>query len=150
MPLRVDIALEYEPFKVDVERLRKAALLIAADHGIERGAISLAVVDDPSIHDINRKFLDHDEPTDVISFALEEEPGYMEGEIVVSADTASRTAGELGISPADELLLYVIHGSLHLVGHDDLTPEPRTAMRAAERKYLAKFGLELPSADGTA
>jgi probable rRNA maturation factor len=145
MPLRVDIAVEYEPFPVDVARLRKAAQLIAADHGIERGSISLAIVDDPSIHDINRKFLDHDEPTDVISFALEEEPGFLEGEIVVSADTATRTAGELGIAPADELLLYVIHGSLHLVGHDDLTPEPRVVMRAAERKYLAKFGLELPS-----
>lgn len=145
MALRVDIAVEYEPFEIDVDRLRSAADKILRDHGIERGTVSLAVVDDPSIHDINRKFLDHDEPTDVISFALEEEPGYLEGEIVASADTARRTAAELGIAPADELLLYVIHGSLHLVGYDDLTPEPRTAMRAAERKYLAEFGLELPS-----
>lgn len=146
MAFRVDIAVEYELFEVDVDRLRAAAHKIVTDHGIERGTISLAVVDDSSIHDINRKFLDHDEPTDVISFALEEEQGYLEGEIVVSADTAARTAGELCIAPADELLLYVIHGSLHLVGHDDLTPEPRVAMRAAERKYLAEFGLELPSA----
>ncbi|MCE9607157.1 MAG: rRNA maturation RNase YbeY [Planctomycetia bacterium] len=149
MPVRVDVALEYEPFPVDAERLRRAARMIAGDHGIERGTISIAIVDDPSIHDINRKFLDHDEPTDVVSFALEEEPGYLEGEIVASADTAARTAAELKVAPADELLLYVIHGSLHLVGHDDLTPEPRVLMRAEERKYLAKFDVELPSADET-
>jgi len=48
------------------------------------------------------------------------------------------------------LLLYCIHGALHLVGHDDLTPEPRREMRAAEKKYLALFGVELPSASDDA
>ena len=51
----------------------------------------MAVVDDPTIHDLNRRFLDHDEPTDVLSFMLDDEGGRLEGDVIVSADTAART-----------------------------------------------------------
>lgn len=143
--IRVDIAVEHEPFPVDVERLRAAVRRITQDAGKTKGAISVAVVDDATIHDVNLRFLQHDEPTDVVSFVLEEDDKLLEGEVVLGADVAARTAAELGVSPADELLLYCIHGTLHLVGHDDLTPEPRKLMRAQERAYLAGFGIELPS-----
>lgn len=142
--LRIDVALDHEPFAVDVERLRKAVSLILKDAGFKRGAISLAIVDDGTIHDVNRKFLNHDEPTDVISFVLEEDDAGIEAELVLGADTAARTAAELGVSPDDELLLYAIHGALHLVGYDDLSDEPRVEMRAAEQKYLTQFGVVLP------
>jgi probable rRNA maturation factor len=145
MPFRVDIAVDHEPFPVDVARLREAVSQIARDHGRTKGTVSLAIVDDAVIHDVNRRFLEHDEPTDVVSFVLEEGPKLLDGELVVGADVAARTAAELGVSPADELLLYVIHGTLHLVGYDDLSPEPRRAMRAKEREYLAGFGVELPA-----
>jgi len=145
MPFRVDIALDHEPFSMDVERLREAVCRIARDHGRTKGTVSLAIVDDATIHDVNRRFLEHDEPTDVVSFVLEEGPKLLDGELVVGADVALRTAAELGVSPADELLLYVIHGTLHLVGYDDLAPEPRLTMRAKEREYLATFGVVLPA-----
>jgi probable rRNA maturation factor len=145
VPFRVDVALDHEPFPVDVGRLREAVTRIARDHGRNKGTVSLAIVDDATIHDVNRRFLNHDEPTDVVSFVLEEGPKLLDGELVVGADVALRAAEELGVSPADELLLYVIHGTLHLVGYDDLSPEPRTTMRAKEREYLAAFGVELPA-----
>jgi probable rRNA maturation factor len=148
--LRIDIALDHEPFAVDVGRLRDAVRRILNDHGKQRGAISLAVVDDATIHDVNRRFLNHDEPTDVISFVLEEDETSLDGEIVLGADVAARSAAQLGIAPGDELLLYTIHGALHLVGYDDLSDEPRMAMRAAEKKYLAAFGITLPEASADA
>ena len=142
--LRIDVALDHEPFHVDVERLRVAVRRVLSDHEIKKGSISLAIVDDATIHDVNRRFLNHNEPTDVVTFVLEEAPGSIEGELVLGADVAARTAKDLNVAPGDELLLYAIHGALHLVGYDDLSPEPRVEMRAQERKYLATFGLELP------
>ena len=142
--LRIDVALDHEPFSVDVDRLRDAVRRVLSDHEVKKGAISLAIVDDATIHDVNRRFLSHDEPTDVVTFVLEEGEGSIDGEIVLGADVASRTAKELNVAAADELLLYAIHGALHLVGYDDLSPEPRVEMRAQERKYLASFGIKLP------
>ena len=60
--------------------------------------------------------------------------------MVVSAETAIGNAPRYGCTPEDELLRYVIHGTLHLVGHDDATPRKRAAMRRQERKYLRKGG----------
>ena len=142
--LRIDVALDHEPFPVDVERLREAVRRVLSDHGKTKGSISLAVVDDATIHDVNRRFLNHDEPTDVVTFVLEETETLLDGEIVLGADVAARTAAELGVDPADELLLYVVHGALHLVGYDDLSPEPRVEMRKQEREYLATFDVRLP------
>jgi probable rRNA maturation factor len=138
--IRVDIANEHS-FPLDEKRLKKAVRAVIADAGIEHGEISLAIVDDAEMHALNRKYLDHDYPTDVLSFVLEEGDGRLEGEIIVSSDYASREAKSYGWTADDEILLYAIHGSLHLVGHDDLDPASKTKMREAERHYLGLFGL---------
>ncbi len=62
--------------------------------------------------------------------------------MIVSADTAVAQSGEYDSSPEDELLLYVIHGVLHLVGFDDRNPAARQQMRCAEQTYLKQFGVE--------
>ena len=67
--------------------------------------------------------------------------------MIVSADTARRCATERGIRLLDELTLYVIHGTLHLLGYDDKQEEDRVEMRAAERKYAGKFELEYQDPD---
>jgi probable rRNA maturation factor len=138
----IEIANQQTTLSLDEERLRRAAELVLADAGIREGNISLAVVDDPTIHELNRQYLNHDYPTDVLSFLLEEGDKSLEGEVIVSADTAAASAGRYGWSAHDELLLYVLHGMLHLVGYDDLEPDERTEMRSRERAYLARFGLE--------
>ena len=66
----------------------------------------------------------------------------LEGEIILSADTAASAAAEHGTTAAAEQLLYVIHGTLHLVGYGDKSPEEADAMRAAEARYLQQFGME--------
>ena len=68
-----------------VARGRRAIL---ADAGISTGMVSVAVVDDPAIHRLNREFLQHDYPTDVLSFLLERDGEHLEGEVIVSSDTA--------------------------------------------------------------
>ena len=127
---------------VDEERLREAVGNVLRAGGIATAEVSMAIVDDPTIHRLNVEFLQHDYPTDVLSFLLERSGDRLEGEIIASADTAIRNAQQYGWSPADELLLYVIHGSLHLIGYDDSTDELQDIMRAAETEQLARFGLE--------
>jgi probable rRNA maturation factor len=126
---------------IDAERLEAAVRLAFADSDCTWVEVSVALVDDEMIHELNRQFLDHDYPTDVLSFALEDDPPRLEGEIVVSFDTANRCASEAGWSTDDELLLYVAHGALHLAGYGDKTPEDAAEMRAAEAALLAKLGV---------
>ena len=120
---------------------------IVADSGYPHAIVSIAVVDDPTIHELNRQYLQHDYPTDVLSFPLEQTDDRLEGEVVVSADTAAQQAEEVGWPAADELLLYVIHGTLHLVGHRDKEADDVVAMRRAERHYLKQAGITVPAED---
>src|SRR5207244_2167908 len=104
---------------VNEHQLIEAASTVLADSAFTSAAISLAIVDDETIHELNRRHLDHDWPTDVLSFVLDEHNGHLEGEVIISADTAAAAAEELGCTTDSEQLLYVIHGMLHLVGYGD-------------------------------
>lgn len=105
--------------------------------------ISLAVVDDPTIHQLNRQFLNHDFPTDVLTFPGESNSAdLMQGEIIVSVDTATQIAGEYGLSADGEVVLYFIHGLLHLAGLDDHAEEDARQMRKFERHFLELVGFE--------
>jgi probable rRNA maturation factor len=137
----IEFAHQQQTLPVDQRRLEQAARVVLDDHGPETVHLSVAVVDDATIHALNRQFLKHDYPTDVLSFLLENEPDRMEGEVVISADTARAQAERLGVRLADELLLYLIHGVLHLVGFDDTSPRQRDRMRHAERQYMEQCGV---------
>jgi probable rRNA maturation factor len=142
---RVEIANRFRGRKIDVRRLRKAVLAVLSGEKIEQADISLAVVNDRTIAELNERFLDHQGPTDVISFALEDQTaaraGTIDGEIVVSAETAIRAAGRFGTSMQYELLLYAIHGTLHLTGYDDLTAAKCKIMRRKESLYMTQIGV---------
>jgi probable rRNA maturation factor len=144
--LEVEVG-DAQPFLVGLDRAALAAIgrRVLASQGIDRAEVSIAIVDDRAIRVVNRRHLDHDFATDVISFLLSE-PGEspLAGEIVVSAETAVRMAGLDGVSPVTELILYVVHGLLHLCGHDDQTPSAAAAMRRLEAERLAAEGLSHP------
>ena len=138
---RIAVTNRQTGLALDRRRLRRAVEMILRDAGIEQADISLAVVDDAAIHRLNRQFLGHDWPTDVLSFVLDRADWWLAGEVVVSADAAWAAAAEYGWPPEDELLLYVVHGALHLVGYEDATRAGRARMRQRERACLARFGL---------
>lgn len=139
--IKVAINNQQTLHKVDRARLKEGVKRVLQGEGIEHAVISIAVVDDPTMHDLNRRYLQHDYPTDVLSFLLEEDDDRLEGEIIISADYAAREAEQFAWSAQDEMLLYVIHGALHLAGYDDLEPEWKAEMRTKERQYLAAFDL---------
>src|SRR6266851_1855538 len=92
----LSLANEQSVHAVDAERLLSAARRILADSPFKSAAISVAVVDDPRIQALNRQFLEHDWPTDVLSFLLDSSDDHLDGEIILSADTAASAAEEHG------------------------------------------------------
>jgi probable rRNA maturation factor len=90
---------------------------------------------------LHREFLRQDRPTDVLSFLLDETLTRLDGEVIASADTAAKAARRYGGTADDELLLYVIHGTLHLFGYDDQTAKDQQRMRARETRFMREFGL---------
>ena len=141
MPIKIEIADEQDGHTVTYDRLTTAVRSILGDAGYTAGEVSIAIVDDAAMHALNRQYLEHDYPTDVLSFVLEEDEQRLIGQLIVSADYASREAPTFGWTTDDELLLYTIHGALHLVGYDDQEPKLKAEMRQQEKIYLARFGL---------
>ena len=143
-PYQVYVANQQSTLALDESQLAKAVQTILRESHFVSASISLAIVDDSTIHQLNRQYLEHDYPTDVLSFPLEDDGIQLTGELIVSTDTAQRNAAEYGWSAVNELLLYVVHGALHLVGYRDKQPQEAAEMRQAERTYLAKFDVEVP------
>ena len=138
--IRVRIANPYE-WPLDYARLKAAARTVLEGEKISTAVLTLAFVTDEHIHRLNRQFLQHDEPTDVLTFPYSSpSAARLEGEVVISYETAQREAQERGHPLDAELGLYVIHGCLHLCGYDDTTTPSAAAMRGRERHYLLLLG----------
>ncbi len=137
---KVSIASPQELVKLDRPRLREIVRQVMAEEDIKDYEISLAFVDNPTIHGINKRFLEHDEPTDVITFPYSSGK-VLVGELVIGVEVALEQA-RVGEHEVDaELALYVIHGLLHLVGYDDKDAHDRKQMRVRERYHLNGLGL---------
>ncbi len=104
---------------------------------IPPGELSIAFFDDEEMIQLHADFLDDPTPTDVITFPGEDGDESFAGEICVCIPQAEREAPKHGTLVAEEILLYLVHGWLHLAGHDDLSDAPRAAMRVAEQETLA-------------
>ena len=113
---------------------RNPCLSIAG--GVSPGELSLAFLTDAALARLHAEFLGNRSPTDVITFAATPALGQA-GEICVSADAARTFAQRHGRDFSAELTLYLVHGWLHLTGHDDLQPAGKRRMRAAEVRAMA-------------
>lgn len=156
---QISISNEQTRVALSEDELRRVVVLTLEAEGVVEAEISIAVVDDPAIHRVNRDYLQHDYPTDVISFLLDSgaadprvvpasagEKGrgwgkWLHGDVILSGDTAQREAREYGWEPQAEACLYLVHGLLHLCGYDDLSDEEQAIMRDREREILKQLGL---------
>ena len=108
---------------------------VAASLGKRVGALSYIFCDDEYILDTNRKYLQHDYYTDIITFDYCE-GDTISGDLFISLDTVRSNAAELGVPYGQELRRVIIHGILHLCGVNDKGPGEREIMEAAENKAL--------------
>jgi len=129
-----------DPRLLSDEDVRAAVEAALAHGGCPDTQIDVVFVDDETLASMHGEWLGDDSPTDVISFDLGDEFDGPAGELYVSEPCARRVAGEQGQDPRRELALYVVHGTLHLCGHDDHDDVERAQMREAERQVLARLG----------
>lgn len=130
-----------QPAAPSLERIEALAAEVLAAEDASGQELSVTLVDDEQIAQLHLDYMDIPGPTDVISFPLSdpEDPIPILGEVVVSVDTAAREAEERGLSLEEELLRYVVHGTLHLLGYDDHEEQERIEMHARQEELLATF-----------
>lgn len=131
---------------VDGRALVATARRLLTAMGEDEAALSLSLVDDDAIRSLNRQYRGRDAATDVLSFPLEETiaPERMLGDVVISIETARRQADAYDAPLQRELYRLLIHGLLHLTGHDHVEPPERTLMRREERRLAAAIDLPWP------
>jgi probable rRNA maturation factor len=126
-----------------IERAAQAALAHQKD-SLDAN-LSVVLTDNRRLHKLNRDYLGIDAPTDVLSFpASESDPDtgarYV-GDIIISVPYARKGAKEAGHPLESELQLLVVHGVLHLLGHDHAKPKEKATMWKAQREILTQLGL---------
>ena len=154
---------EQDAIAVEITRWVRLAQLVLHEERIDPDAeLGLIFVDEPTITDLNRRFLDGDGPTDVLSFPLDEggttagrdpdtggrgpgattdsdEPPVVLGDVVICPTVASRQADARGGQLDDELALLVVHGVLHLLEYDHAEPGDAERMQRREQELLGRF-----------
>ena len=134
------------------QRLQDGLNAVAKLHDLDdMTEVDITIVDDEEIHQLNRDYRNVDRPTDVLSFALDEddedEPELLEGQlhllgdIIISAETATRQAEEFGHGLEREIVYLAVHGLLHLLGYDHMVEEDKVIMRAKEEEALRAINL---------
>jgi probable rRNA maturation factor len=125
--------------RLDVALLRKRSQRVLRALGRARDELTLCLVDDDGIAALNRSYRGRPRPTDVLSFSLlegdhEQHRGRLLGDVVISVDTAARQARDRHRALDEVAARLLIHGVLHIVGHDHERAEEARAMRAEERR----------------
>lgn len=155
LPVAPDIVVGADgwPARPELVRLvRRALAAAAAEAGFaaRRGArpdLTVAFLDDAALRALNARWRGKDKPTNVLSFPAAPAPGRRAlGDIALAAETVMREAGEEGKRFDDHLAHLVIHGFLHLLGHDHETDAEAERMEALERSALARLDIADPYA----
>lgn len=165
MTFEIDVVCEHPSASCDCNALQSAIERALNLEEVASAVLSVTLVDNQTIHRLNREHLQHDYPTDVISYPLEwmcpqadyaqrmtqsegrAKGANIEGEIVASIDYAEEMARRCGWKTENELTLYAVHGMLHICGYDDLSVDEKQVMRSRERAILEHLGIEVTYPD---
>lgn len=155
-PAVVSITTQGGPFRgVSTAAIRRRASKMLAHLALEGVELSVALVNDAVIHELNRTYRRKDKPTDVLAFPMNEQNGAgarkrgprgpvdpsawhgLLGDVIVSIDTAARQAAERGRPLLDEITMLLGHGLLHLLGYDHKTDAEEREMTALTQELEA-------------
>jgi probable rRNA maturation factor len=140
--ITIELAQNFKGIKVNSRKIRELVRAICKRFELSRATISIAIVDDDQIIRVNRQFLNHDHPTDVISFDLSDQQMSPEVvfELVVNGQLAIRQAKVRGHDSLSELALYITHGLLHNLGYNDAQAKDAKKMHQMEDEILTSLG----------
>lgn len=140
MAATVDVCDEQDAMSVDRRWVRRVVRGVLREQDADTRSVSVALVDTDRVRELNVRFLNRDEPTDVLAFPLDEPGDAYLGEVVVCPAAALTEAAARDIDPRTELALYLVHGVLHLLGYDDQNATGRRQMEARQAEILTRLG----------
>ncbi|MBA3054850.1 MAG: rRNA maturation RNase YbeY [Sphingomonadales bacterium] len=162
LALEIDIEAPW-PVETDwadlAEAAAEAAMAVAPELDNPRLSASLLFTGDAEVHQLNREWRAKDRPTNVLSFPMIARAALIAlprtgapellGDLALACETCAREAAEKGVALSDHAAHLIVHGLLHLAGHDhELSPADAAAMEALEIKALARMGIADPYAEG--
>ena len=135
------IELINKPKLLNSKRLKKWLLDCAIRYNVEIERLSIFFVDNKRIHQLNRKFLNHDYATDILTFPYKSTK-QIEAEIFISIEKAQENAINFSQTIKNELIRLISHGFLHLNGYCDSTPDQKIRMTKKEDEMINMFHVE--------
>ncbi len=129
----------------DVKKIVETVLKFCGKNTKEAWEINCVLVSKDEIREINRDYRDIDRATDIISFAYQEGEGaeftpFSLGDLIISPEIVSKHAKKYGVTEKQEMTFVIVHGVLHLLGHDHTQESARKTMREQEVEIMKKLG----------
>lgn len=145
--VEIDIALKTKRFPISLSWVKSLTVSILKELKLKDVTLSLVLVDDRQIQKMNRQYLKHDYPTDVIAFGFEDKMSrgsrkLLLGDVVISLEMADRRAEEFEHTFRDEFGYYLCHGILHLIGYKDKSSADADRMHLKQKTILKKIGFK--------
>ena len=144
--IKIEVANMQDALKVKASNIKKMLKSVLKKENVKNAEISVALVDNKKIVELNKKYLNKGQGTDVLSFLLDtnfDGQGTILGDIITSCEMAKESARRLKITAQAEVMNYIIHGLLHILGYDDDTSKKRHKMHNFQRAILEDFGYHL-------
>lgn len=129
-------------FDIDLDKVKRVVKKFLDYYKLKGYKVSIALVDDKEIREINKNYRNLDFVTDVLSFSSSEEEKEEEkflGEILINYNQTKRQASSFGHTPWEEFVFILVHGLLHLLGYDDSSEEDKEKMISLGEKIIKKI-----------
>ena len=137
--LTVNISSSQTALRTPRKKINAMVRFIARAEAVRFEEVDIAIVPSRRMASLNREYLQHAGDTDVLSFDLSSPGSPLVAQIIVCAEVAIREARARGLGPQRELLLYIAHGLLHVIGYDDKEPQQAEKMYARQQELLEAF-----------
>lgn len=147
----VEVINEYNKEIVEIDLLRDFISFALNKLSLKNVMFNVIIINDESIHKINKEYRGVDRPTDVITFALEDDKSITTpqvrvlGDVYISYDKVISQANEYGHSTKREICFLAVHGLLHLLGYDHMNKEDEEKMFGLQKELLNSYGIKKES-----
>lgn len=147
--MEIEVFNEYKKEVEYIDLLKEVVEFVLKKEQVDKPILNIILVDNKTIHEINKEYRNIDRETDVISFALEDEESVVNasdyrilGDIYISIDKAKEQAELYQHSFKRELCFLAVHGVYHLLGYDHMTKEEEKIMFKKQEEALNEFGIK--------
>jgi len=145
--MRISIQNRQKRILLNLRKVRRATQRILTELGLLDAELSLLLVDDARIQDLNRRYLNRDKPTNVLAFSMREGEfstlhPHLLGDLVISVETAKRQSNRFGLDEMEMVILLMVHGVLHLIGYEHEGTKKGAREMTLKQKELFRIAIQ--------